>query len=239
MIDPNLAHAIASEDIKEVRALLRYDEIDIEATDSLGNTPLLIACLANNFEIAEMLLKLGADPNVEDVYHNTPLSIAIMNNNEALVKMLLYFGAILDSFSGTTSFEIFCLLYDLRVEILDECLIKTLMSKECEIRTVHFLLDIGLNPNFTDEHKRNALHYACIFIPIPRLLQLLIARGVDVNHCDETNRTPVQYLELHEASRTITDCIMMLNDFHFIRKCQRSSATHMVQSRTKTLSPSS
>jgi len=50
--------------------------------DEFLNTPLHYACGNGNYEIANILLKLGADPNIQNKEGNTPLHEAFKNGNE-------------------------------------------------------------------------------------------------------------------------------------------------------------
>lgn len=58
-----------------------------------GETDLHIAALHNNHEMAEMLLKQGADVNAQDNDGRTPLYIAALYNNHEIAEMLLKHGA--------------------------------------------------------------------------------------------------------------------------------------------------
>lgn len=52
-----------------------------------------IACMKENDQIAELLLKNGADPNALDRFNNTCLHLAAAYNQQRIVKMLLDAGA--------------------------------------------------------------------------------------------------------------------------------------------------
>ena len=53
-----------------------------------GLTPLGMACLQNSTEIAELLIKAGAKPNIGDKRNNLPLHYAARNGNLHLVQLL-------------------------------------------------------------------------------------------------------------------------------------------------------
>jgi hypothetical protein len=55
--------------------------------------PLTIAAANGHYEVAEALLKRGADPNVPNVHGRTPLAFAARYGNQPLVQLLLNFGA--------------------------------------------------------------------------------------------------------------------------------------------------
>lgn len=86
-----LADAIIREDIESVRQLLRYE--DIEQMDEYGFTPLIEAAIVDNIEICRLLLKQGANPNLQDVTGGTALHWAAENNNVDLCQLLFEYHA--------------------------------------------------------------------------------------------------------------------------------------------------
>jgi ankyrin repeat protein len=65
--------------IPVVEYLTRLREININARDKRGRTPLLLAVLQRNSNIASQLIDLGADVNAQAFEGSTPLSLAIQN----------------------------------------------------------------------------------------------------------------------------------------------------------------
>ena len=68
-----LIDAIDEEDIDRVNKLLSDKNIDINETDDDGFTPLMFACSEGNKEIVKLLVKSGADLNLQDNYGETCL----------------------------------------------------------------------------------------------------------------------------------------------------------------------
>ena len=58
-----------------------------------GGTPLFVASQCNNMEVAEELLKHGADLHVQMVDGATPLFISAQNGHTKMLKFLLSKGA--------------------------------------------------------------------------------------------------------------------------------------------------
>lgn len=83
----SLADAIIEGDIKAVKKLLAYS--DINEIDEYGFRPLIEAAIVDNMDIAKLLLQQGADPNQQDVLGGTALQWAVENNNIELSKLLL------------------------------------------------------------------------------------------------------------------------------------------------------
>jgi len=68
---------------------LFLDKNDINARNSEGKTPLLIAVENGNAEIADALIEAGADFGIIDENGNTFLHIAISDQNEAMINLLI------------------------------------------------------------------------------------------------------------------------------------------------------
>jgi|GEM_PF-5636007 len=84
-----LFFAIEANDPEEVARVLSDESIDINAKDSRGKTPLLIACESR----PQMALLLLDDPrvgvNIPDRFATTPLSAAVANLHVEVVEKLL------------------------------------------------------------------------------------------------------------------------------------------------------
>ena len=87
-----LIYAVANNKKYAVRALLTYDPLLNEVT-YLGESALHIATLDNRLEIAELLIRKGADINIIDNKGCTPLHYASIYNYLYLTDLLVYYGA--------------------------------------------------------------------------------------------------------------------------------------------------
>jgi ankyrin repeat protein len=68
-------------------------EIDIDAVDSNGRTPLHYAAERKDVELAKFFLSLGANPNIIDNNGQTPLGICVENNDPQTAAVLAAGGA--------------------------------------------------------------------------------------------------------------------------------------------------
>ena len=88
----------------DVEGLLRAGE-DIEARDSNGRTPLLVAVYRRDTAVAKALLDIGANPNALDNQSYDAVTIAAVANDIAMLKLMLASGgnprAITSPYSGT------------------------------------------------------------------------------------------------------------------------------------------
>lgn len=82
--------------INEGNALgvLRYiNDKNINRPDADGITPLMKAIILSRNEIAEILIRAGADVNFPDISGNTPLMYCAMRGNTEVARMLIDSGA--------------------------------------------------------------------------------------------------------------------------------------------------
>ncbi|MDH4227614.1 MAG: ankyrin repeat domain-containing protein [Deltaproteobacteria bacterium] len=98
-----LVEAAKAGDIGEVKALVEGG-INIDETDSYGDTPLMWAAGEGNLDIVKYLAEKGADVNKKDIQGWTPLMSAAGSGSVEVVKFLLDKGAdpnIKDKFGNT------------------------------------------------------------------------------------------------------------------------------------------
>lgn len=86
-----LMTAVFNGDTEEVRVLIEEGS-DLEAKDADGYTALNYTTLSEGNDIAQVLLKAGADPNSQDEYSNVLVN-AIYSENYELASMLYDYGA--------------------------------------------------------------------------------------------------------------------------------------------------
>lgn len=91
--DTVLHLAIRERHIDVVNSLLHFSEVDINATDKDGNTPLLLAAFLGHTDVAEILIKNNANVNASNEGGLTALHIASWRGDIALVNKLLFSGA--------------------------------------------------------------------------------------------------------------------------------------------------
>ena len=86
-----LYDAIKEGDLENVKDCFSKDFVNMK--DHRGVTPLMIAVMRSYEDIAEFLIKNGADVNVQNNAGATPLMYACFENNLDMVKLLVKYGA--------------------------------------------------------------------------------------------------------------------------------------------------
>ena len=87
---------------------------DLNAKDSFGSTPLIVAVTFGRTEAARILIDAGADLTIANAEQSTPLHIAALFGRTEIVKMLLEKGADrhIRNITGSTAFDIVAAPFD-------------------------------------------------------------------------------------------------------------------------------
>ena len=90
-----LFHCITHHNIHDAIAMLEDKEVDVNARNINGQTPLHFAVEAQNVTMIETLLKFQADPNIqenEEIGWNTPMHRAVEKNMLDVIDLFLQCG---------------------------------------------------------------------------------------------------------------------------------------------------
>ena len=90
--DLRLVEAVRNQDQQQARALLNQ-RVDVNARSGDGSTALLWAAHWNALEVADLLIRAGANANAANDFGMTPLSQACINGSAAFIGLLLKAGA--------------------------------------------------------------------------------------------------------------------------------------------------
>jgi ankyrin repeat protein len=160
--DSGLLEAVRSGDRETVRSLLKQT-VDVDAAKADGASALAWAVYQDDLEIADLLIRAGANVNLANEYGITPLKLACTNRNGAMVEALLKARADANDNGGSSEPP---LLTCARAGAADG---------------VKSLLDHGAKVEATEAYRgQTALMWAAAQ-KHPDVVRLLIERGADVN----------------------------------------------------------
>ncbi|RYP75513.1 hypothetical protein DL771_002398 [Monosporascus sp. 5C6A] len=196
-VPPNLgphAHvlnqAISHHDVESVRLLLLFGA-DVNAADSRGTTPLYLSVEESFLEGVNMLLKYGADPNLTAGHGaETALSAAIVEDKFTLTRLLLAYGGDANHVMAEGDTLLMTAIKQKRLKKIIDLLLdygsdantknnrghtplfEAIQTQRIDV--VASLLDHRANPNLPGPK-----HMLWPAVPMPRMLELLLARGAD------------------------------------------------------------
>ncbi len=208
MLNKQLIQAVKDGDIEGVEiALARGAYVDARDTD--GSTPIIIAARTENADIntqlVTMLLQNNANPNAKDKDGNTALMAASEKKNLASMGHLCEHGA---NINATNKEGLTALLYTQDpTRIYDDLLDygDSLLGYE---QAASFLLEHGANPAIgTDSWPTYRRASA-------ELIRAFMAKGADINATDENGETRL----LQVAGRVVTPLEATL-DFNTLIEC--------------------
>lgn len=198
-------------DAKKVKAILQADPKAFSAKDKNGDTPLHLAALHGQLDVAQILLDAGADVNVKNNYGPfTPGDLGQQfssNNHQDPVVLLSAHGVDQrDMKNGYTPLDL------AEFSVNHKKMITLLVGKGADVNAqaasgatplfwavmrdqkddVQFLLDHGANVNVTTAYGDTILDCA-LHLQYGSMIQLLVDRGADVNAKDQSDKRPLTY----------------------------------------------
>lgn len=177
-----------------IRLLLKNGaDFTINVKNNDGNTALILACARDQYDIAELLIKYGADTNVKNGVDRPVIVYALTSNNYQMAKLLLDNGADPNATDTNGSF------------LLTMC--SNLTNNMAKL-----LIDSRFNVNASDNRGITVLMKICI-TGKSDLIKLLIDNGADCNVCTAGNMTALLCLcmgDIHKFKKSDSSILMDL-----------------------------
>ena len=146
---------------------------DVNAIENKHLTALMLACQKGNVNAINVLLKAGADHNVQDITGAT----------------LIHHAAVAQDYSQETLQTI--INHGVDVNATNNESVTALMTacQQKNVEAIHLLLKAGADPNIADTSGATSIHHAVVGGCSKETLQFIIDNGADVNTTNEENTT--------------------------------------------------
>lgn len=160
--DTRVAEAAQDGNLASIRSLIAQ-KADVNAPLADGTTALHWVARADDLQAADLLIKAGANPKVENRHGVTPLEVACVNGSAAMITKLLDAGADVNAPnpSGQTALMV--------------------ASRTGNPEAVKVLLDRGANVNAMDSIAHETALMFAITEDHAEVVQLLLSHHADVN----------------------------------------------------------
>ncbi|KAH9228613.1 hypothetical protein K456DRAFT_1729013 [Colletotrichum gloeosporioides 23] len=184
----------------DVVSLLLGRKADINATNSIGQTPLLLAAKDGHEQIVQLLLEQGADHKIADKRLGmTPLAAAAANGHSGTVALLLDKGADVDARNKKRETAVFDSI------------------RASSLTTIQLLLNHNANVNAA--HSGRTPFFCAIQETNLEAVELLIAHGASTLEKNTLGELPLQYAKRltnppNEAARQRRHQILRVLEAH-------------------------
>ncbi len=211
---------LTKEDIQRIGDLLKMkhpSQINLNATDLKGETPLHKAARHDRAEIVQALIKAGVDIDVKNNLGETPLYCAARDGRIRIVQSLIKAGADIEATDRAGSTPLYVAAKKGETEIVQALLAagadievknndgRTPLheaAREGKTETVQALIAAGADKEAKNEYGTTPMHWAAMNGKT-ETVQALIAAGADKEAKDKYGRTPMHWAALMGKTETV------------------------------------
>jgi uncharacterized protein len=239
-----LFYAVQTGDKEGVLSLLQL-KVNVNVRNLSGSTPLLMALVHKQNEIAKILVEAGADGGAKNIFHNTPLWYACKHKMIDLVQLFLSkkvnVNAILDTYH-TSEVPLIVGLISQECShpfpLESEEIIKLLMEKGATINTqayfrlsrsddeLLYLLSLKKSETIDSKNKEGntLLHTACLRVEYRGYVEFLVKNGALVNEINNEGNTPLHLATMAGAIDSVA-YLLAHNADHLIINNNKKTAS--------------
>ena len=175
-------HAILGGCDKETLQAIIHHGLDVNATSKDNISPLMLACRQGNVDCVNVLLKAGADPNIQDTNGMTLIYYAVTGGcSKKTLQAIMDHG-----------FDVNPMDKDNKSPLMIACL-------NGNVDAIHILVNAGADPNIQGTKGTTLIHHAVAGGCNKETLQAIINHGSNVNATAEDCLTPLMFA-CHEGN---------------------------------------
>ncbi|MFZ8865020.1 MAG: ankyrin repeat domain-containing protein [Rickettsiales bacterium] len=190
-----------------VELLSKKQDLDINAVDQDGNTPLHYAVMNNNLQIVDILLQATADPFIKNNKGEDPLSLADSTRNEEIVKLLNEARQPINDEASQQYYNMIKRIADAGKLNEKDDNHHTLLYREVEegnINDVKIILSFGADTEITDEFGMTPLHRAASKCDC-EMIRLLLKHNANILAKTLRGSTPFKLAQAKQGDPTCQD----------------------------------
>ncbi|MBU1143055.1 MAG: ankyrin repeat domain-containing protein [Firmicutes bacterium] len=226
-----LHYAVLGSALDVIKYLLDLD-INVNMTDSHGETPLFDCARKGKLDIAKLLISKFASVNVENRVGELPIHLAAFKGDPDMIKLLIESGAYLNKKTAEDKLPVHYAIAGGRVEVIQFLLkegnqswfIKdtfgnTLLhhaAKTSSVQTIDLLLNQNLDPNALNDQFESPIFNAVRFGTIDTL-RLLLASDAYIDIHNRRYETPIDTAMIFDKK----DILKYLSDYMITPKYER------------------
>ena len=174
-----LIEATQENDLNSIKSILKNRTIDIDQYDNFGRTALIYATIYQYTEIVYLLLKNGANPQLEDQDNKkTSLHYSSENGNLEITALLIKFQSTLSPQDDMKQTPLHSALNMGHLDI------------------AKLLIKYGADINNRSKNGVTPLHY-CAQFGFNELIKILLHKGAKIDAKDNKLQTPFHYACIH------------------------------------------
>jgi ankyrin repeat protein len=147
---PSLLLAIQSESPKSAMVLAKHPKCNLNSSNKVGETPLMLAAINNQLELAKVLIERGADVNKPGW---TPLHYAATRGHRDMMRLLLENEAYIDSESANGTTPLMMAAY-----YASPLAVKLLLEEGADPTLVNSANSSALDMALSKDHQQSAFY---------------------------------------------------------------------------------
>lgn len=212
----SVLEAVQTGNVQAVTKILRKSTARINEQDGRGITPLILATLANDSAMVDLLVRHRPDPDIQAEGGMTALHAAAFHGRDRCSPMIIALGAdpnILDA-GGRSPLHV--------------------AARQGSTNIVTQLCDVGAHINFRDRDGNSALMLACGNRHLGAMEELL-DKGALVNTRDLRGRTPLMLLAVLGEDEMIRILLRYKPDLEIVDHSGLTALTYAKINRRKTI----